>query len=119
MFVRQVGSVAHAADDHVGAMLSAELDGQPSPRSDRDVIPVCGKFPAHLDRPFRLGGGRLLVAIDSHEHRDPREKMPYPLDNVEMTGCDEVEGAGIDRMLPAGFPPTALNIVPDYPPSKT
>jgi hypothetical protein len=66
-----------------------------------------------------LGGGRLLNAIDSHEHGDPREKMPCPLDNVEMTGCDGAEGAGIDRMLPSQFPPAALNIVQDYPPSKT
>ena len=41
----------------------------------------------------------LLIVIDSHEHGDPREKMPCPLDDVEMTGCDGVEGAGIDRML--------------------
>jgi hypothetical protein len=33
-------------------------------------------LPTHLDRPFRLGGGRLLLTIDSHEHGNPREKMP-------------------------------------------
>jgi len=100
----QVGSVAHTADDHAGAMLSAERDGQPRPRGDRDVVPACGKFPAQLDRPFRLGAGRPLITIDSHEHGDPRKKMPCPLDDVEMTGRDGVEGAGIDRMLPQWVP---------------
>jgi hypothetical protein len=67
-----------------------------------------------LDRPFRLGAGRLLITIDSHEHGDPREKMPCTLDDVEMTGCDGVEGTGIDRMLPSQLPPVAVNTVPDY-----
>jgi hypothetical protein len=110
----QVGSVARTADDHVGAMLPAERDGQPGPCGDRDVAPVCGKFPAQLGRPFRLAAGRLLIAIDSHEHGDPREKMPCTLDDVEMTGCDGVEGTGIDRMLPSQLPPVAVNTVPDY-----
>src|SRR5256884_4289653 len=100
----QVGLVARTADDHVGAMLPAERDGQPGPRGDRDVAPVCGKFPAQLGRPFRLAAGRLLIAVDSHEHGDPREKMPCPLDDVEMAGCNGVEGAGIDRMLPQPAP---------------
>src|SRR5580692_6942934 len=96
----QVGSVTHAADDHVGAMLSAERGGQPCPSDDRDVVPACGKFPAQLDRPFRWGAGRLLIVIDGHEHGHPREKMPGSVDDVEMAGCEGVEGAGIDRMLP-------------------
>jgi enoyl-CoA hydratase/carnithine racemase len=101
IFMTQVGLVAHTADDHAGVMLPAERDGQPGPRRDRDVVPVCGKFPAQLDRPFRLGAGWLLITIDSHEHGDPREKMPCPLDDVEMTRCDGVEGAGIDACSPA------------------
>jgi hypothetical protein len=44
----QVGLVAHTADDHAGAILPAELDGQPGPRGDPDVVPVRGKFPAQL-----------------------------------------------------------------------
>ena len=44
-------------------MLSAELDGQPGPYGDRDVVPVCGKVPAQLDRPLRLGAGRLFISI--------------------------------------------------------
>src|SRR6266568_3226237 len=55
------------------------ITSAPCCRQNSTVNPVCGKFPAQLDRPFRLGGGRLLIAIDSHEHGDPREKMPCPL----------------------------------------
>ena len=94
----QVGSVAHTADDHVGAILPAERDGQPG-HAVTENRPSSRKFPAQLDRPFRWGAGRLLLGIDSHEYGDPREKMPCRLDDVEMTGCDWVEGAGIDRML--------------------
>ena len=64
----QVGLVAHTADDHAGAMLPAERDGQPGPRGDQDVVPACWKLPAQLDYPFRLGAGQLLIPFDSHEH---------------------------------------------------
>jgi hypothetical protein len=45
------------------------------------------------------------------EYGDPREKMPCPIDDVQMIGCDGVEGAGVDRVLPHGLTPTASNIV--------
>jgi hypothetical protein len=85
-----VSGPALARRDH-GPLPAGELtgsDGQPGPRGDRDVIPLSGKLPAQSDDPFRWGGGRLLIAIDSHEHGDPRETGPCPLDDVEMTGCD-------------------------------
>jgi hypothetical protein len=53
---------------------------------------------AQLGRPFRWGAGRLLIAVDGHEHGDPREKVPCPLDDVEMTGRDGVENARIDAL---------------------
>jgi hypothetical protein len=46
----------------------------------------------------------MLLRIDRHEDGDPPEKMPCPLDDVEMTWCDGVEGAGIDRVLPQPAP---------------
>ncbi len=64
-----------------------------------NVVPLRGKFPAQLVRSFRWGGGGLLFGVDSHEHGDPREKLPGPLDDVEVSGCYGVEGAGIDGML--------------------
>jgi hypothetical protein len=48
--------------------------------------------------------GWLLIAIDGHEHGDLREKMPSPLDDVEMTTGDRIKGAGIDRMVPQPTP---------------
>src|SRR5260221_12560846 len=100
MLMKKVGPVAHAADDHAGAVLPAELDGQPVPRGGRDVVPVRGKLPAQPDRPFRRGAGRLLIAIDGHEHVDPREKLPCPLYDVEMAGRDGSEEARLDRIIP-------------------
>ena len=126
----QVRSVAHATDEHAGAMLPAERSGQPGPPDDRDVVPVRGKFLAYLSRPFRWAGGRLLVGVDGHEHGDPREMVPCSVDDVEMTGCDGVEGAGIDRMLPRPAPagrvghrpmlpgPTELNLGSGEPQSR-
>jgi hypothetical protein len=59
----------------------------------------------------------MPIAIDSHEHGDPREKMPGPLDDVEMTGCDRIEGAGIDRMLPQPAPADRIEHRPRLPPA--
>jgi hypothetical protein len=73
------------------------------------VSPLRRKLPAQSDDPLRRGGGRLLIAIDSHEHGDPREKMPRTLDDVEMTGCDGIESARTDRMLPPA--PAAVSAV--------
>jgi hypothetical protein len=51
-----------------------------------------------------VAAGRLLIGVDGDEHGDPSEKMSRPLDDVEMTRGDRVEGAGIDRMLPQPIP---------------
>lgn len=100
----QVRCVAYTADGHAGAMPPAERDGQPGPRGHRHVVPVCGKFLAHPGRPLSRTAGQLLIVIDSYEDDNPREKMPGPLDDVEMTDRNEVEAVGIDRKLPQPVP---------------
>jgi hypothetical protein len=62
----------------------------------------------------RRSAGRLLIAIDGHEHGDPREKMSCPLDDAEMTRCNGVERAGIDRMLFSRNSPPAWTTGPPY-----
>jgi hypothetical protein len=69
-------------------MATAIVGGQPSPDGDRDAVPVGGKFPAHLDRPFRRGGGWLLVTVDCYQHGDPDEQVTCPFDDVEMATRD-------------------------------
>ena len=116
--MKQVGPVADTADDHPGAVLPAERDGQPGPRGDRDVTPAWGKLPAQLDRPVRWRARRPLIAIDGHEHGDPREKMPRAIDDVEMTGRDGGESAGIDRVLPQPASAHPVGHPPKLPPAR-
>src|SRR5579875_734469 len=117
MFVPQVGRVAYAADEHAGVMLPAERGGQPGPRGNGNVVPVRGKVPAQLDGPFRYGAGRLLAAVDGHQHGDPGEKTPCPLDDVEVTGGEGIEGTGIDRMPARQVPSGRVEHHPRLPPA--
>ena len=97
--MKQVGPVPYAADYHARAVLLAERDGQPGPGDDFDVVPFCRKCPAQLNGALRLSSGWLFIGVDSHEHRDQREKMPRPIDDVKMTGGDGVESARVDRVV--------------------
>jgi hypothetical protein len=46
--------------------------------------------------------------------RQPILQPPRPLDDAEMTRCDGVERAGIDRILPSRNPPPAWTTRPPY-----
>src|ERR1700729_1859608 len=60
--------LAHTANDHVGAVVSAERDGQPGPRGHGDVVPVRGKFPAQPGRSFRGDAGWMLLSGCAYHH---------------------------------------------------
>ena len=43
----------------------------------------------------------MLLSVDSNEHGEPREEMPCPFDDVDMTGRDGVESAGYTACSPS------------------
>src|SRR5690606_38774385 len=94
----KVASRTQTAHDRADVILSSVLNNQSSPTIHFDFRRMRKKFFQQRD-PLFSRKKRFLTRRNGYQHYDLIKNLDGPLDNVQMTVGERIEGAGVERAL--------------------